>query len=167
MAVDPLMLAPNFVSLLTTSLHVILLAGIFMPFLSSRVSSIKADEKRKRQFATGSNTSRSYSKTTHYSCLSLSSFYLIVCLFTLFDWYYTGWSGEKILTLINFVGKTLSWLGLYLFLQMRLSNSRETKYPLALRVWWGLFFVVSCYSLVTDVVCYKKHKHLSTLFLGL
>lgn len=50
MAVDPLLLAPNFVSLLTTSLHVILLAGIFMPFLSSRVSSINADEKRKRQF---------------------------------------------------------------------------------------------------------------------
>ncbi|KAH6822716.1 multidrug resistance-associated protein 3 [Perilla frutescens var. hirtella] len=75
-----------------------------------------------------------------------------------------GGSDEKILTLTDLGVKTLSWLSLYIFLQTHFSNSRETKYPLVLRLWWGFFFTISCYCLVADIVYFKKHHSLSILF---
>ncbi|CAA0839063.1 ABC transporter C family member 3 [Striga hermonthica] len=37
----------------------------------------------------------------------------------------------------------------------------ETKYPLVLRLWWGAFFLFSCYCLVVDFLSYKKYHPLS------
>ncbi|KAK1397129.1 ABC-type xenobiotic transporter [Heracleum sosnowskyi] len=38
--------------------------------------------------------------------------------------------------------------------------SGELKYPLMLRIWWCVFFFVSCYCLVIDYVFYQTHQFL-------
>ncbi|CAK9179483.1 unnamed protein product, partial [Ilex paraguariensis] len=43
-------------------------------------------------------------------------------------------------------------------------NSGASKFPVALRVWWGFFFSISCYSLAVDFVYYKKHRALPVQF---
>ncbi|CAK9166893.1 unnamed protein product [Ilex paraguariensis] len=75
-----------------------------------------------------------------------------------------GWSEEKVVTLLDLVIKTLAWLVLSVFLHTQFFNSGASKFPVALRVWWGFFFSISCYSLAVDFVYYKKHRALPVQF---
>ncbi|PIN17477.1 Multidrug resistance-associated protein/mitoxantrone resistance protein, ABC superfamily [Handroanthus impetiginosus] len=106
-----------------------------------------------------------YHKATLLSCLGLSFFNLLLCILNNFYWYKNnGWSDEKILTLIDLAVKTLAWLALYAFLHKQSLSCGLTKYPLVLRVWWGVFFSLSCYCLVVDLLYYKMHQFLSSMF---
>nr|AMP82923.1 ABC transporter C family member 3 [Catalpa bungei] len=154
------LLNPIFLRFFTGSLHLILLVLVFISWLYKKFRS-NEDEGPKNNIRP---TSLLYYKPTLFSCLGLSFFNLILCLLNLFYWYRNGWSDEKILTLLELGIKTIAWFGLYLFLKIHLSSSRETKYPLVLRLWWGLFFLVSCYCLVIDILYYKKNQILSSLF---
>ncbi|CAN4102635.1 unnamed protein product [Withania somnifera] len=78
--------------------------------------------------------------------------------------FFIGWSEEKIVTLLDFVSKFLAWLSISVFLNTQLINCGENRYPLVLRVCWGLFFSVSCCCLVIDLVYGKKHQSLPTQF---
>lgn len=151
---------PILLRFLTVSLHLILVFIVLILWLHKKFRS-NVDEINNRS---GRSNNLSYYKTTIFSSLGLSFFNLILCLSNLFYWYRNGWSDEKILTLSDLGVKTVSWLSLYLFLHIHFSNSRQTKYPLALRLWWGLFFGLSCYCLVIDVIYFEKTKYLSTLF---
>ncbi|KAK6149391.1 hypothetical protein DH2020_016916 [Rehmannia glutinosa] len=153
-------LNPIFLRFFTASLHLILLVIVFISWLYKKFRN-NGDENEKHNVR---HTSLSYYKPTLFSCLGISIFNLILCLLNLFYWYRNGWSDEKILTSLDLGVKTLAWLALYLFLQIHFLNSREIKYPLILRLWWGLFFSVSCYCLVIDFVYFKKHQYLSSLF---
>nr|QVT92371.1 ABC transporter [Salvia miltiorrhiza] len=152
---------PILLRFLTASVHLILFFIVLVSWLHKKFRS-DGDENHKHSGTTINNVS--YYKTTHFSSLALSFFNLTLCLLNLFYWYRNGWSDEKILTLSDLAVKTVSWLSLYLFLHIYFSNSKETKYPLVLRLWWLLFFCVSCYCLVTDLLYFEKAKYLSILF---
>ncbi|KAL0353522.1 UNVERIFIED_CONTAM: ABC transporter C family member 3 [Sesamum angustifolium] len=153
-------LNPVFLRFFTGSLHLILLVVVFFSWVYKKLRS-NGDERQKHS---GRHVSVLYYRPTLFSCLGLSFFNLILCVLNLFYWYRNGWSDEKILTLLDLAVRTLAWLALYLFLQFHFLNSTETRYPLALRLWWVLFFIISCYCLVIDVLYYRKHQTLSTLF---
>ncbi|KAL0399136.1 UNVERIFIED_CONTAM: ABC transporter C family member 3 [Sesamum radiatum] len=155
-----LLLNPVFLRFFTGSLHLVLLVVVFFSWVYKKIRSNR-DESQKHSVR---HVSVLYNRPTLFSCLGLSFFNLILCVLNLFYWYRNGWSDEKILTLLDLGVRTLAWLALYLFLQFHFLNSRETKYPLALRLWWMLFFFISCYCLVMDVLYYRKHQTLSTLF---
>ncbi|KAL0306269.1 UNVERIFIED_CONTAM: ABC transporter C family member 3 [Sesamum radiatum] len=153
-------LNPVFLRFFTGSLHLILLVVVFFSWVYKKPKS-NGDERQKHS---SRHVSVLYYRPTLFSCLGLSFFNLILCVLNLFYWYRNGWSDEKILTLLDLAVRTLAWLALYLFLQFHFLNSTETRYPLALRLWWVLFFIISCYCLVIDVLYYRKHQTLSTLF---
>ncbi|KAL8462296.1 hypothetical protein ACS0TY_033372 [Phlomoides rotata] len=153
-------LNPVFLRFFTASFHLILFVIVFISWLYNKFW-CNGDETQKHNDC---RTSLSHYRPTTVSCLSLSFFNLTLCLLDLFYWYKNGWSDEKILTLFDLVVKILAWFLLYLFLQTHFKNSGETKYPLVLRLWWGFFFLVSCYCLVTDIFYFKKYHYLSTLF---
>ncbi|KAL0443292.1 UNVERIFIED_CONTAM: ABC transporter C family member 3 [Sesamum latifolium] len=156
-----LLLNPVFLRFFTGSLHLVLLVVVFFSWVYKKLRS-NGDESQKQNVRHAGVLY--YRRPTLFSCLGLSFFNLILCVLNLFYWYRNGWSDEKILTLLDLGVRTLAWLALYLFLQFHFLNSRETKYPLALRLWWMLFFFISCYCLVIDVLYYRKHQTLSTLF---
>ncbi|KAI3456831.1 hypothetical protein Pfo_013494 [Paulownia fortunei] len=141
-------LNPIFLRFFTGSLHLILLVIVFISWLYKKFRS-NGDENQKHNVR---HSSLLYYKPTLFSCLVLSIFNLILCLLNLFYWCRNGWSDEKILTLLDLGVKTLAWLALYLFLQIHFLNSRETKYPLVLRLWWGLFFSVSSPIFINSVL---------------
>lgn len=147
---------PIFLRLITGSLHLILLAIVAISWVYKKFWG-KRDGNQKH------DSVPSY-KPTLFSCLGFSAFNLILCLVNLFYWYRNGWSDEKILTSLDLGARTLSWLAVYLFLQFHFSNSRETKYPLALKLWCVLFFFLSCYCLVLDFFCYQKYQTFTTQF---
>lgn len=91
-------------------------------------------------------------------------FNIVLSLLTTFYWYRNGWSDEKILVLLDLAIKTLAWLVVSIFLHTQFLNSRENKYPFVLRAWWVLFFLVSCYCLVIDLIYHQKHPSLLVLF---
>lgn len=97
-----------------------------------------------------------YYKPTLFCSIGLVIFSFMLCLLTHFYWYRTGWSEEEIVTLLDFASKFLAWLLICVFLKTQLVNSGENKYPLVLRVCWGILLFVSCYCLVIDVVYGKK-----------
>ncbi|PIN10945.1 Multidrug resistance-associated protein/mitoxantrone resistance protein, ABC superfamily [Handroanthus impetiginosus] len=154
------LLNPIFLRFFTSSLHLILLVIVFISWLYKKFRSNEVE----RQKTNVRHISLLYYKPTLFSCLGLSFFNLILCLLNLFYWYRNGWSDEKILNLLDLGLKTIAWLALYLFLQIHLSSSRETKYPLVLRLWWVLFLLLSCYCLVIDILYYKQNQILSSLF---
>ncbi|XP_020553867.1 ABC transporter C family member 3 isoform X2 [Sesamum indicum] len=156
-----LLLNPVFLRFFTASLHLVLLVVVFLSWVYKKFRSNGNESQKHNVRHVGVLY---YRRPTLFSCLGLSFFNLILCVLNLFYWYRNGWSDEKILTLLDLGVRTLAWLALYLFLQFHCLNSRETKYPLALRLWWGLFFSISCYCLVMDFLYYKKHHILSTLF---
>lgn len=108
-------LDPIFLRFFTASLHLIVLPIVLNPWLYQTFSSSELDENHKHSRG---NHSFSYYKTTLLSCLGLSFFDLIMCLFYLFSW----WE-NNILTLSDLGVKTLCWLALYLFLQFCFVNS--------------------------------------------
>ncbi|GER32433.1 multidrug resistance protein ABC transporter [Striga asiatica] len=154
-------LNPIFLRFFTASIHLILFAVLFTSCLYKKISSKADDENPKTN---SRQTSLMYYKTALFSSLGLSIFNLILCLLNLFYWYKNGWSDEKISTFLDFGVKAVAWLALYLSLLIHYSKSMEAKYPLVLRLWWGLFFSASCYCLVIDFVYFAKHYYLSSLF---
>ncbi|KAL6508932.1 Canalicular multispecific organic anion transporter 2 [Orobanche hederae] len=132
-------LNPIFLRSVTAALHLILFAVVFISWIYHKFcSNGDATESQKNNFR--------HTGLLHYKP-------------TL-----NGWSDEKILNSLDLGIKTLAWLALYLFLQIHFLHSRETKYPLVLRFWWGIFFFASCYCLVIDFLYYKKHHYVSPLF---
>ncbi|GFZ21430.1 multidrug resistance-associated protein 3 [Actinidia rufa] len=101
----------------------------------------------------------SHYKLTLFCCLGLSLFNLVLCLLNLFHWYKNGWSDEKIVTLLDLGLRALAWLAISVYLHTHVSIS---KFPILLRVWWGVYFSMSCCFLVIDFLSNKKGQSLET-----
>ncbi|CAA3013139.1 ABC transporter C family member 3-like isoform X3 [Olea europaea subsp. europaea] len=153
-------LNPIFSRIFTGFLHLVLLLIVFISWVCKKTSS-NDDESQKQSVR---HNRLLHYKPTLISCLVFSLFNLVLCILNNFYWYRSGSSDEKILTSLDLGIKTLAWLALYAYLQSQFKKSGEPKYPLSLRLWWVLFFSVSCYCLVIDLIYYKKHQTLSTLF---
>lgn len=129
---------------------ILLISWFFKKFRNNKQNvGQKQIEKKIRPF---------YFKKTLLCCLGMSIFNLVLCLWEIFYWYSNSWSDEKIVYFFDLLLRTLTWLAIYVYLNALFCNSSETKYPLVLRIWWGVFFSISCYSLVLENLYYENHN---------
>ncbi|XP_019193984.1 PREDICTED: ABC transporter C family member 3-like [Ipomoea nil] len=152
------LLNPAFLRSISASLHLVLLLLLFVTWLFKKIKGCPSRDKNAGHMQ---EQRCLYFKPVLLSCLGLSLFSLVLCFLTMFCWYRNGWSDEKVVFLLDVVIKTISWFVIALLLQ---TNSGEIKYPLVLRVWWGCFFLQSCYCLAVDIVYCKKNGNLPTQF---
>ncbi|KAI3830551.1 hypothetical protein MKW98_030714 [Papaver atlanticum] len=103
-----------------------------------------------------------YKPTLLLSCLGLSFLNVIICGFNQFIWYKQGWSDERVLVQFDLVLRVLGWVSIFGYLHVQFK--RELKFPVLLRVWWGLSSLMSCYFLVIDLVLYRKDRILLAQF---
>ncbi|KAG6501284.1 hypothetical protein ZIOFF_041163 [Zingiber officinale] len=93
------------------------------------------------------------------TCAAVGVFYLSLCVLT-FLWYKDGrrWQRDQAVALGDAALRAVTWLATAAYLTVGL---RSPRFPLFLRIWWGLFLFVSCSSLVVDFVYLKKRAVLS------
>ncbi|XP_040987173.1 ABC transporter C family member 3-like [Juglans microcarpa x Juglans regia] len=151
------LLKPVFLRGFSGLLHLVLLFVLTISWVSKKFRA-RHSEGPKERFK---NTRSLYYKLTLICCLGVSLFSLVLCLLNYFYWYRNGWSEEALVTLLDLAVRTLAWGAVCVYLHSPSFNSGETKYPFLLRVWWGFYLSISCYSLVVDIVLYRERVNLS------
>ncbi|XP_042489373.1 ABC transporter C family member 3-like isoform X2 [Macadamia integrifolia] len=94
------------------------------------------------------NTYFLYYWLTIISCMGLSFFGLLLCILISLSLYRHGWSDLKLVTLLDFAFKTLTWFGISVYLHIQFSHSSESRFPILLRIWWVFYFLMSCFHVV-------------------
>ncbi|KAJ4886480.1 ABC transporter C family member 3 [Raphanus sativus] len=131
-------------------LHAVLLLVLFCLWVGNKV---RGDN------GSGVVTKSLKCKPVLFCSLALSLLNLVLLLLSGFSWYYeSGWSeNDQLVSLVGLLLATVSWGTLSICLH-RCSNHERTKSPFLLRLWFVLYLAVSCYSLVVDIVMYKKDE---------
>ncbi|XP_022716768.1 LOW QUALITY PROTEIN: ABC transporter C family member 3-like [Durio zibethinus] len=136
------------------SLHLVLLIFSSAILVMNRVKEAGEDGSKERL----RQRKVLWFKQTLACCFVVSAFNVVFCFLSYFYWYRNGWSEDKLVTLSDYVVKTLAWGATSIYLHYQFSNSGEQKkFPFLLRIWWGFYFSISCYCLVIDIVLFKKH----------
>lgn len=144
---------PIFVHGFSGSLHLVLLLALLVSWVCKKIRAgrdegSKGSRRRKRGL---------FHKLTLSWALGVSIFHLALCVLNYFYWYRNGWSDVRLVSLVDSALTSLAWGVMCVYLHGRNSDSGESKFPSLLRVWWGFYFSVSCYSLVLDIIRYEKH----------
>ncbi|XP_038686802.1 ABC transporter C family member 3-like [Tripterygium wilfordii] len=155
------LLEPIFLHGFSGSLHLVLLVGLFLSWVSKKITGNRVEGSKER-FKTRRVL---WYKQTLVCCLVVSVFDLVLCLLSYFYWYKSSWSDEKLVTLLDLALRTLSWGAVGVYLHTQFSNSGESKFPLLLRVWWGFYLFISCDSLVIDIVLCRNQVSLPIQYL--
>ncbi|KAF3530887.1 hypothetical protein DY000_02043297 [Brassica cretica] len=100
-------------------------------------------------------STKMYNKLVVVSCVSLSVFYSVLSLLSCVRWHSNVW------TLFDLLLAALTWGTISMYLRGLYIDSHEQKLPYLLRVWWVLYFLLSCYRLVVDFALYKKQELVS------
>ncbi|XP_028088748.1 ABC transporter C family member 3-like [Camellia sinensis] len=156
------LLQPIFLRGFSGSLHLVLLLSLFLSWVCRKIRVGRRNEGPKQSTR---KSSFSYYNPILFCCLGLSIFNLVLCFLNYFFWYRNGWSDEKVITLLDSVLRTLAWLSISVYLHTHFVNSGEPKHPISLRIWWGFYFLISCYSLVIDFFFKKEDQALPTQLL--
>ncbi|XP_009357290.2 ABC transporter C family member 3 [Pyrus x bretschneideri] len=154
------LLNPVFIRAFSGSLHIVLVFVLFFSWLWRKFKGGDGGggEAPKQRF---SNSQNSYYKQALICTFCVSGFSLVFCLLNYFSWYKNGWSDVKVVTILDLAVRTLSWGAVCVYLHTQFSNSAESiNFPNFLRVWWGFYFSISCYSLVIDIVLHKDRVSL-------
>ncbi|XP_022735021.1 ABC transporter C family member 3-like [Durio zibethinus] len=156
------LLKPIFLHGFSASLHVVLLLFLLVIWVVNRVKEAGGEGSKERL----RQRKVSWYKQTLACCFVVSAFNIVLCLLSYFYWYRNGWSEDKLVTLSDYVVKTLAWGATCVYLHCQFSNTGEHKrFPFLLRIWWGFYFSISCYGLVTDIVLYKRHVSFPSQYL--
>ncbi|KAK1305890.1 ABC transporter C family member 3 [Acorus calamus] len=106
-------------------------------------------------------------KLTLLASLCLALFHFVLCLFNYFSFVHDGWPDDMLATQLDLVFRTIVSIAIPAYLHFGFSRSAERRFPLFLRIWWGLYLFISCCFLVVDLVYYTKHGDLKTHLLVL
>ncbi|XWS27754.1 hypothetical protein CRYUN_Cryun25bG0007800 [Craigia yunnanensis] len=156
------LLKPIFLHGFSTSLHLVLLLflSVLWVFNRVKVAGGEGSNERSRQKKV------LWYKQTLACCFLISAFNIVLCLLNCFYWYRNGWSEVRLVTLSDYVVKTLAWGATCVYLYCQFSNSGEQKqFPILLRIWWGFYFSISCYCLVIDFVLYKNRVSFASKYI--
>ncbi|KAK1417854.1 hypothetical protein QVD17_26988 [Tagetes erecta] len=108
-----------------------------------------------------------YYRETLLSCVVLMVLNIVMCFLNLLYWYNNGWTKENTVSFSDTIFRALVWLFVSVYLHCHVSNSTESKYPFALRIWWLSSFLIVCFCLVLDYVFYHQIHSLAVQFLVL
>ncbi|XP_059666527.1 ABC transporter C family member 3-like [Cornus florida] len=147
------LLKPIFVRGFSGFLQLILLLGLLISWVCKKIKKCPRQGTKSTRFL--------YYKPTLFCSVVLALFNVFLCALNCFYWYRNGWSEEEIAILLDLGLGALAWISISVYLHTQFSNSGESKFPLLLRIWWGLFLSISCYSLVIDYFDYKNQQSLS------
>ncbi|KAJ8445566.1 hypothetical protein Cgig2_012454 [Carnegiea gigantea] len=143
---------PIFLKGSSVFLHLVLFFGLILIWFYTKLRG-GHDENPK-------NRTLRYYKPVFFSSMFLSLYNLVLCLLDYFYWYKSGWTDEKLGTLLDLAIRALAWLLVSVCLHTELRHSSYLQFPLLLRVWWGFYLVVSCYCLVVDIVQWREGLYL-------
>ncbi|XVF03649.1 hypothetical protein REPUB_Repub05bG0011300 [Reevesia pubescens] len=156
------LLKPIFLHGLSASLNLVLLLFLLVIWVVNRVKEAGGEGSKERL----RQRKVLFYNQTLACCFVVSAFNVVVCLLSYFYWYRNGWSEDKLVTLIDYVVKTIAWGATCVYLHCQFSNSGEQKrFPFLLRIWWGFYFSISCYGLVIDIVLFKRHVSIPNQYL--
>ncbi|KAL6848013.1 hypothetical protein ACP4OV_022141 [Aristida adscensionis] len=62
-----------------------------------------------------------------------------------------GWSRDAVSSLVDAGARAAAWLLLAAYLQFAFARRREERFPAPLRLWWGLFLLLSVLAVATDM----------------
>ncbi|XP_064965478.1 ABC transporter C family member 3-like isoform X2 [Musa acuminata AAA Group] len=96
-----------------------------------------------------------YYRLVLFTSLSLGLFHLPTCILSYF-WYQHD---DRLLAIeVGLAIRTAARFAMTAYLLLEFSSSSEDRFPTFLRVWWGLFLLLSCSGLVVDILYFKKHN---------
>ncbi|KAL4325244.1 hypothetical protein GQ457_11G006170 [Hibiscus cannabinus] len=148
------LLKPIFLHGFSASVHIVLLLFSLISWLVIRDEEAggegSKDRFRQRKV--------SWYKQTLACCFVVSAFNIVWGLLSYFYWYTNEWSDDKLVTLSDYVIKTLAWGATGVVLHCHFSNHcKRKRFPFLLRIGWVFYFSNSCYSLVVDIIFLKKY----------
>ncbi|XP_028221561.1 ABC transporter C family member 3-like isoform X1 [Glycine soja] len=139
------LLKPIFLHGLSGFLHLLLLVAVVLSWVWRKFTAGPGDESKKKP-------NNSLFKTTVFSSLALSAFNFLLCFINYFYWYTSGWSEEKLVTLLDLALKTLAWGVVCVCLQKGFFSSGQRRFSFFFRAWFTFYLFVSCYCIVVDIV---------------
>ncbi|RRT57469.1 hypothetical protein B296_00028886 [Ensete ventricosum] len=100
-----------------------------------------------------------YYRLVLFTSVSLGLFHLLMCILSYF-WYQHD---DRLLAVeVGLAIRTAAWFAMTAYLVLEFSSSSEDRFATFLRVWWGLFLLLSCSGLVVDILYFKNHKFRKT-----
>ena len=154
-----ILLKPIFLHLLSASLHLVLLLGIFVWLIWNKVVVGVRDASKEKFRVT------LFHLSTLFCSLGACTFNLVMCLLCYFFWYQNGWSDDKLVTLLDLAVKTVAWGVVWAYLRTGLFNSGERRFPFFFRAWCAFYFLISCYCFIVEVVLHLQHVWLPLQYL--
>uniref|UniRef100_A0A1J3J3N2 ABC-type xenobiotic transporter n=1 Tax=Noccaea caerulescens TaxID=107243 RepID=A0A1J3J3N2_NOCCA len=149
------LLEPLFLRWVSGFLHAVLLLVLFCSWVRDKIRRnngyvvVTESLKYRRDFEF---------KSAMFCSVALSLLNLVLMSLSGFHWYESGWSDEEeLVSLVGFLLGMVSW-GILSICLHRCSDYEHKKSPLLIRLWLVFYLAVSCYSLVVDIVMYKRHK---------
>ncbi|PWA85957.1 ATP-binding cassette subfamily C member 8 [Artemisia annua] len=143
------------------SLYIGFLLLLLVTWLSRN---LRSNRNRGPDYKVRSKNGYLFYKQILFCCVALVLLNVFMCFLNLFYWYRNGRTNESISAVQDtFVG-TFVWLFVSVYVRTHVSNSRESRYPSVLRIWWVSFFSISCFSLVFDHVDYTQKQYFAAQF---
>ncbi|KAK8967570.1 ABC transporter C family member 3 [Platanthera guangdongensis] len=112
-----------------------------------------------------------FDKLVVFTSMILGFLHISLFIFDHF-WYIDGdaISYEHLVTQVDLGIRAVAWLAISAYLRFSFNPSLEKRFPALLRIWWGLYFLISFSSVLLDLLCYRKlgilRTHLCVLDFG-
>ncbi|TKY56965.1 ABC transporter C family member 3 [Spatholobus suberectus] len=145
------LLKPVFLRGLSGFLHLLLLLAVSLSWLWKKITAGARDDPKEK-------SNNTIFKTTVFCSLGVSAFSLVLCLFNYFYWYTSGWSEEKLVTLLDLALKTVAWGVVCVCLHKGFFSSAERRFSFFFRAWCPFLLFVSCYCFVVDIVVLSERR---------
>ncbi|PKA63454.1 ABC transporter C family member 3 [Apostasia shenzhenica] len=98
-------------------------------------------------------------------CLILAFFNAFLCIYDHLRYNDVGGvvSRRHLATQLDLAIRAISWLAMSAYLYFCFLPCRDqNRFPALLRIWWGFFLLISCFSLLLDFFCYNKLGFMGT-----
>lgn len=104
-----------------------------------------------------------YYKVATFTCFMLCLFHTSLFIFDHF-WYIDGGgvSYENLARQLDLATRAIAWLAIFCYLHYSFNPLLEKRFPTFLRIWWGLYFIVSFTAVLLDLFYYRKLRILGT-----
>ncbi|KAI0529340.1 hypothetical protein KFK09_001887 [Dendrobium nobile] len=144
-------LEPVFLHWFYASCHILLLIALSLLWFCRRSSggSLNKDRIENDRFL--------YYRVTFSTSLTLSLFYFFLCIYDLF-WYGDdkGIFVKQLAIPLDLGVRAITWLVISAYLHLSMLPSSRKKFPALLKIWWGIYLLMSCSSIALDYFYYSK-----------
>jgi ABC-type bacteriocin/lantibiotic exporter with double-glycine peptidase domain len=138
------MLNPRTFCSFSVFLHIAFLLVLSLVWLCGRCNEERSKEKAE-------NNNFLYHKLTFCTALGLGLFYFLFSVFSVFS------SNSDVLIKLDMGVRTIFWFLFCCYMQFEFGRLREKQFPVLFRALFGLYLLISIYSLVLHLVSLQTH----------